>query len=364
MKPLKLYTRTTLLTSAVLAMVLLLVVVFFITKLRDLERQDQERNAKLLATQLANLLAYDVPRETSKMRQRAISFSEAHLRQIREIVIYGVGRNGLLREQIRLSTDDPEEIAESDLPALRRGEPIARAREIETESGREKVISAIAPVFDGNVFQGAVSVTTPRAQFSDLSWRVITLALALLAVAIVSIVALFYFLFSQVLYKPVEDFLRLTAEVRGGNLEVAAPVRARDEFGELAVSFNHMTSRLREMTEERAANQKRLEDRVQEATTELAERNTQLEEANATLFEIQRELTKFERLAAAGQLAAQFAHEVGTPLNLISGHVQLLAARTGEPKTLERIDLIRSQIERIERIVRNMLDATRRPRPA
>ncbi|MGH9846530.1 MAG: two-component system sensor histidine kinase NtrB, partial [Blastocatellia bacterium] len=46
------------------------------------------------------------------------------------------------------------------------------------------------------------------------------------------------------------------------------------------------------------------------------------------------------------------------------GHVQLLAARTGEPKTLERIDLIRSQIERIERIVRNMLDATRRPRPA
>jgi signal transduction histidine kinase len=124
-----------------------------------------------------------------------------------------------------------------------------------------------------------------------------------------------------------------------------------------------MISRLREMTAERASYQKRLEERVQEATVELAERNTQLEEASAALFEIQRELTKFERLAAAGQMAAQFAHEVGTPLNLISGHVQLLAARTDDQKTRERLDLISSQIERIERIVRSMLDATRRPRP-
>jgi signal transduction histidine kinase len=62
-------------------------------------------------------------------------------------------------------------------------------------------------------------------------------------------------------------------------------------------------------------------------------------------------------------MAAQFAHEVGTPLNLISGHVQLLAARTGDQKTRERLDLIISQIARIERIVRGMLDATRRPQP-
>jgi signal transduction histidine kinase len=117
------------------------------------------------------------------------------------------------------------------------------------------------------------------------------------------------------------------------------------------------------MTAEGEAYQKRLEERVGEATTELAQRNAELKEANTTLFEIQRELTKFERLAVAGQLAAQFAHEVGTPLNLISGHVQLLAAKTSDPKATERLNLISSQIERIERIVRNMLDATRRQRP-
>jgi signal transduction histidine kinase len=106
-----------------------------------------------------------------------------------------------------------------------------------------------------------------------------------------------------------------------------------------------------------------LEERVSEATGEIAERKEQLEDANLRLFEMQRQLTQLERLAAAGQLAAQFAHEVGTPLNLISGHVQLLRARTGDDRMIKRLDVIAGQIERITQIVRSMLDSTRRPRP-
>jgi signal transduction histidine kinase len=67
------------------------------------------------------------------------------------------------------------------------------------------------------------------------------------------------------------------------------------------------------------------------------------------------------RLAAAGQTAAHFAHEVGTPLNLISGHVQLLKSDLArDPHDADaRIKTISAQIERIERIVRGMLDKTR-----
>jgi signal transduction histidine kinase len=71
-------------------------------------------------------------------------------------------------------------------------------------------------------------------------------------------------------------------------------------------------------------------------------------------------MAELERLAAAGQTAAQFAHEVGTPLNLISGHVQLLRSRLLEDsKSQNRLETISAQIERIERIVRGMLDRTR-----
>jgi signal transduction histidine kinase len=99
---------------------------------------------------------------------------------------------------------------------------------------------------------------------------------------------------------------------------------------------------------------------VQEATVELEQRNEQLEDTNRELWRTTRRLTELERLAAAGQTAAQFAHEVGTPLNLISGHVQLLRARLTQDEGAEsRLQTIGMQIERIERIVRSMLDRTR-----
>jgi signal transduction histidine kinase len=104
-----------------------------------------------------------------------------------------------------------------------------------------------------------------------------------------------------------------------------------------------------------------LRERVREATIELRKRNQQLQETNLELWHTNRRMNELGRLAAAGQTAAHFAHEVGTPLNLISGHVQLLKSDLGrDPRDGEaRIKTISAQIERIERIVRRMLDKTR-----
>jgi signal transduction histidine kinase len=149
--------------------------------------------------------------------------------------------------------------------------------------------------------------------------------------------------------------------VRAGDLSAEAAESAPDEIGALTREFNRMLTRLREMTAEREAQNALLEERVHAATAELAERNTQLEERNLELYQTTRKLTELERLAAAGQLAAQFAHEVGTPLNLISGHVQLLLAGPAGDREAERkrLETISAQIERIERTVRRTLDRTR-----
>lgn len=104
-----------------------------------------------------------------------------------------------------------------------------------------------------------------------------------------------------------------------------------------------------------------LRERVRDATLELRKRNQQLQETNLELWHTNRRMNELGRLAAAGQTAAHFAHEVGTPLNLISGHVQLLKSDLDrDPRDAEaRIKTISAQIERIERIVRRMLDKTR-----
>ena len=52
---------------------------------------------------------------------------------------------------------------------------------------------------------------------------------------------------------------------------------------------------------------------------------------NQLLVEARRDLTTKERLAALGQISGTIAHELGNPLNAISGHIQLLARDPASP---------------------------------
>lgn len=93
----------------------------------------------------------------------------------------------------------------------------------------------------------------------------------------------------------------------------------------------------------------------------MARGNEELRRINEELFETQKNLARSERLAVAGQLAASLAHEIGTPLNSISGHVQLLARRkTNDESTARRLLVIEKQVENIVRTVKQLLSWTRK----
>jgi signal transduction histidine kinase len=73
-------------------------------------------------------------------------------------------------------------------------------------------------------------------------------------------------------------------------------------------------------------------------------------------------LARADRLAALGEMATSVAHQVGTPLNLISGYVQLVREdRTVDPRTHERLTIVERQIAQVTRVLRAMLDEARRP---
>jgi signal transduction histidine kinase len=80
---------------------------------------------------------------------------------------------------------------------------------------------------------------------------------------------------------------------------------------------------------------------------------------------LERNLRQSEKLASVGQLAAGLAHEIGTPLNIIGGRAEFLLRR---PRSIEEIrdnlQIIRSQIDRIAGIVRQLLEFSRRREPA
>jgi signal transduction histidine kinase len=80
---------------------------------------------------------------------------------------------------------------------------------------------------------------------------------------------------------------------------------------------------------------------------------------------LERSLVRAEKLATVGTLAAGVAHEIGTPLGIISGRAeQLLARQTPEADEAQRRALasIISQVEKVSTIIRQLLDFSH-PRP-
>lgn len=77
------------------------------------------------------------------------------------------------------------------------------------------------------------------------------------------------------------------------------------------------------------------------------------------LFE--EKLRHAEKLMIIGMLAAELAHEVATPLSIISGHVELLSSREQSNDRIRKdLNAINNQIERITKIIRQRLDLARR----
>jgi two-component system NtrC family sensor kinase len=76
------------------------------------------------------------------------------------------------------------------------------------------------------------------------------------------------------------------------------------------------------------------------------------------------QLRHAERLTTVGRLASALAHEVGTPLNVVAGHAQMIArGRVPDGETTESAKVIVAQCERMTRIVRHILDYARRRPP-
>lgn len=74
------------------------------------------------------------------------------------------------------------------------------------------------------------------------------------------------------------------------------------------------------------------------------------------------EIARSEKLAAMGYLSAGMAHEIRNPLNSISLFVQLMRQTATEPDQCEYQTKILKEVDRIDSIIRKLLDASRRTR--
>jgi signal transduction histidine kinase len=141
---------------------------------------------------------------------------------------------------------------------------------------------------------------------------------------------------------PVRRLVDQARRVGHGDLSTRITVRQRDEIGQLAGEMNIMCDRL---VEARA----RLEA-----------------ETRARILALE-QLRHADRLTTVGKLAAGLAHEIGTPLNVITGHAQLIAdEHPADGSAHENAVIIGQQAERVASTIRQLLDFARlrSPQPA
>jgi signal transduction histidine kinase len=88
--------------------------------------------------------------------------------------------------------------------------------------------------------------------------------------------------------------------------------------------------------------------------------------ARAMLLTLEERARGLDRLALMHETAAMFAHEIGTPLNTVSGHLQLLRddfESQHDVRGVERVRLLLAQVDRVAGIVRAGLNRGAWPRP-
>jgi two-component system, NtrC family, sensor kinase len=199
-----------------------------------------------------------------------------------------------------------------------------------------------APLYAEGRLLGAAAFKAPLAPIyaSLRKAQKVIIAYILLDTLILTLVGIV--LLSRIVVKPIHKLLKIAGEYRDGRVVSLPAETSTNEIGELSRSLTGMLKRL------------------EENKGELKAHISSLENANAQLQQAQSELIRSEKLASVGRLAAGVAHEIGNPISISMGYLELL--KKGDVSEEERRDFtdrLETEIARINRIIRQLLDFSR-----
>jgi len=148
-----------------------------------------------------------------------------------------------------------------------------------------------------------------------------------------------FFRLIAITVKPIERMVRMSQSYHDPDVLFFSGEQKRSEFGQLSMALNGMLYRIES-------------DRVQ-----LRNSVTSLEIANSELLKTQKEMIRTEKIASVGRLSAGLAHEIGNPIGIVQGYVELL-----QQPDLDQVEKQQfaqralSELDRVNKLIRQLLD--------
>lgn len=215
-----------------------------------------------------------------------------------------------------------------------------------------KIVTCMAPEADGSEFihsyweievdrarRGGLELSKPTTQLEDkkhdvmVRTGILMLAMTGLTAILATVVGVGF------VGRPLKRLIDKAERVAQGDLTGPVELRTHDELSQLGTSLNSMCDQL-------AASQQNLQE-------ETASRVAAMEQ-----------LRHADRLRTVGRLASGVAHELGTPLNVISGRAGLIASdKLNDEQRTESARTIKAEADRMAGTIRQLLDFARRNAP-
>jgi two-component system, NtrC family, sensor kinase len=188
---------------------------------------------------------------------------------------------------------------------------------------RTELLASIAFLAAGALVFAVATVLFGAAMLMEAYGALLVILLIVADVAV--LLAFCGHVMRRLIIRPLDEAVLTAEAIASGDLTRRVPPGNTSEFRRLAASFNHMADRL------------------------IAEQEL---------------LVRSEKLASVGRFAAGVAHEVGNPLAAINAYAHILRDHaSNHPSAAQAVQEIRREVDRIDRIVRGLLDYSR-PRKA
>jgi signal transduction histidine kinase len=156
-------------------------------------------------------------------------------------------------------------------------------------------------------------------------------------------------LFAGRLARPVASLADASQRLADGDFQAPVESSGIREFSKVSESFHRMRTALRTRLAE-----------LEEANVRLAEANRELEDRQERLVVLQGELVQRDRLASAGRLLSQLAHEIRNPVASIRNCLEVLRRRVStDSEAREFADMAIDELLRMHELTEQMMEVHR-----